>query len=231
MVLERVQKIISNCGYCSRRNAEDLIEYGKVSVNGKIIHLGDKADVAKDTIIVEGHKLKSDTKKIYIMLHKPKYYVTTTKDPFCSKTVMQLIDEKERVYPVGRLDALTTGLLLLTNDGDFANKIMHPKYEKEKTYHVVLDQPLLGQDRDVIEGGIKFPDFQTGSCKIEMLEPNELNMTIHEGQNKEIKKIFKIGGYHVDELHRFKVGKLELDIPEGKYRYLTKKEVEMLLSK
>jgi 23S rRNA pseudouridine2605 synthase len=233
MVLERVQKTISNAGYCSRRNAEVLISDCKVKVNGKIIKLGDKADLEKDKIEVEGNILNSKPKKIYLMLNKPKFYVTTTKDPFCKKTVMDLIYEKERVYPVGRLDALTTGLLLLTNDGDFANKIMHPRYETKKTYLVTLNRPLLKSDMAQIEDGLSLPTLKTGHSKIEYVEKaskNIISMTIHEGQNKEIKRIFKLFEYHIDELQRIAIKDLKLDVELGRYRFLTQKEVDKLLS-
>jgi 23S rRNA pseudouridine2605 synthase len=228
MVLERVQKIISNSGYCSRRAAEDLIFDGKVKVNDKIIKLGDKADANVDQIEINDNILKRKSENIYLMLNKPKYYVTTTSDPFCKKTVIDLIHEKARLYPIGRLDALTSGLLLFTNDGDFANKIMHPRYEKEKTYHVWLDSPLDPKDKNLMEQGIRMQDFESDYCKIVMHEPDELDITIHEGKNKEIKKMFKYFGYHVRNLHRFKIGSLVLDVPLGEYRHLTKKEVASL---
>lgn len=231
MVLERVQKIISNSGYCSRRQAEHLISIGLVKVNDKLIKLGDKADYNIDKIEIEGNVLKTSAKKIYLMLNKPKHYVTTTKDPFCKNTVMKLIYEDERVYPVGRLDALTTGLLLFTNDGEFANKVMHPRYEVKKTYMVKLDRPLSSFDKKEIEKGVELDDFTTGASKIEILDketPDECSITINEGKNKEVKRVFKSFGYHVDELHRISVGGLKLDVPEGRYRYLTKDDISRI---
>jgi 23S rRNA pseudouridine2605 synthase len=229
MVLERVQKILSNIGYCSRRNAESLISEKKVKVNGLLIKLGDKADIEKDKIEVEGISLGKKPKKVYIMLNKPKHYVTTTKDPFCKNTVMRLIHEKERIYPVGRLDSLSTGMLLLTNDGDFANKIMHPRYEIKKKYHVILDKPLDTYEKKLIEKGVELDEFDTSPCKIENLSKNEFDIILNEGKNREIKKIFNYFNYHVTDLHRVSVGNLKLDIPVGQYRHLRKEEISLLL--
>jgi 23S rRNA pseudouridine2605 synthase len=141
---ERVQKIISNSGYCSRRKAEELIARGKVRVNGRIIKLGDKADVSKDEIYANTTLIQPN-KPIYIMLNKPKHYEATLSIDV-DKSVLDLIPIQERVFPVGRLDKNTTGLLLLTNDGDFSNKITHPRYEKEKTYFVKLDKKITDED-------------------------------------------------------------------------------------
>lgn len=149
---ERAQKIISNAGYCSRRKAEELIEKGLVFVNGNKIKLGDKAVAGKDEIIVNGKRLEF-SKKIYLIFNKPYGYLTTTKDPKNSKTIMRFIKTKERVYPVGRLDKDSEGLLILTNDGDFANKIMHPRYEINKTYFVAVDKKISDENIKNLEGG------------------------------------------------------------------------------
>ena len=229
MVEERVQKIISNCGHCSRRKAEELIEQGRVLVNSKPITLGTKADLDRDKIMVDGTLLKS-TQKIYLMLHKPKGYVVTLSDPHAERTVMDLINEKERVYPVGRLDAMTSGLLLLTNDGEFSNRIMHPRYEKVKKYRVVLDTPLLPKHKEEIEAGMKLEEFSTSPCTIRQVKPNVLVMSIHEGKNRQIRRIFEHFAYEIKLLHRFAIGPLELDIENGTYRRLTPKEIAMLLA-
>jgi len=225
---ERVQKIIANSGYCSRRKAEEFIEHRKVRVNGNIIKLGDKADIEKDEIYVDSFLIQKN-KPVYIMLNKPKHYEVTlsTNVP---KNVLDLIPIPERIFPVGRLDKNTTGLLLLTNDGDFANKITHPRYEKEKTYFVKLDKRIEDEDINIIEQGIRLKDGYL-RAKIKMYHRDQLEVTIHEGRKWIIKRMFFKLGYYVDELSRVKIGNLRMDVKIGKWRYLTKREVDELMSK
>ena len=223
---ERVQKIISNSGYCSRRKAEELIINGKVRVNGRIIHIGDKADIDKDEIYVNTFLLQKN-KLIYIMLNKPKHYeatLSTTVD----KSVLDLIPVNTRIFPVGRLDKNTTGLLLLTNDGDFSNKITHPRYEKEKTYFVKLDKKITDKDIAQLQEGVYLQDAKV-KAKVKIYHRDQLEVTIHEGKKWIIKRMFFKLGYYVKELSRTKIGGLKMDVKIGKWRYLTNKEVQDLM--
>lgn len=222
---ERVQKIIANAGYCSRRHAEYLIEKGKVRVNGNIIKLGDKADPDKDEITVNGELIEKN-KPIYIMLNKPKHYEVTLAPG--TRSVLQLIKLNERIFPVGRLDKNTTGLLLVTNDGDFANKITHPRYEKEKTYYVKLDKRLEDKDIKSIEQGVNLKDGVIKG-KIKVYQKDQIEITIHEGKKWILKRLFFKLGYYVKELSRVKIGNLRMDVKIGKWRFLTKKEVDELM--
>jgi 23S rRNA pseudouridine2605 synthase len=222
---ERVQKIIANAGYCSRRHAEELISKGKVTVNGKKIKLGDKADFEKDEIIVNDFHIEK-TKPIYIMLNKPKHYEVSMAPGI--RSILQLIDIPERVIPVGRLDKNTTGLLLLTNDGDFANKITHPRYEKEKTYYVKLDKRIEERDIKKFEQGINLQDGWI-KAKIKVFQKDQIEVTIHEGKKHILKRLFFKQGYFIKELSRVKIGNLRMDVKVGKWRYLKPREIEELM--
>jgi len=222
---ERVQKIIANAGYCSRRHAEELIGKGAVTVNGKKIKLGDKADVEKDEIIVNNFHIEKP-KPVYLMLNKPKHYEVSMAPGI--RSILQLIDIPERVFPVGRLDKNTTGLLLLTNDGDFANKITHPKYEKEKTYYVKLDKRIEERDIKKLEQGVNLQDGWI-KLKIKVFQKDQLEVTIHEGKKHILKRIFFKQGYYITELSRVKIGNLRMDVKIGKWRFLKKKEVDELM--
>jgi 23S rRNA pseudouridine2605 synthase len=223
--MDRVQKLLSNYGYCSRRKAEELIQQGKVRVNDKVITIGDKAEET-DKIYVE-NILVNKEKKIYLMFNKPLNCVTALHDNQY-KTVMDHINIKERIFPIGRLDYNTTGLLLLTNDGDFANRIMHPRYEIKKTYLVKIDKPLKKEDIKQIEQGIRLKDGLTSPSKIKLRNETELEITIHEGKNRIIRRIFDKLGFSVKSLERIRIGGLKLDIKQGKYRELTEKEISDL---
>jgi 23S rRNA pseudouridine2605 synthase len=223
---ERVQKIISNSGYCSRRKAEEFIADGKVRVNGRIIHLGDKADIDKDEIYVNTFLIEKNN-PIYIMLNKPKHYEATL-SKLVEKSVLDLILIDQRIFPVGRLDKNTTGLLLLTNDGDFSNKITHPRYEKEKTYFVKLDKKITDADIKKIEEGVYLQDGKIKG-KVKMYHRDQLEVTIHEGKKWIIKRLFFKLGYYVKELSRTKIGNLRMDVKIGKWRFLTNKEVQDLM--
>ena len=199
---ERVQKIISNAGYCSRRKAEEFIEKGKVTVNGKTIKLGDKADIEKDEIYIGSTQIEK-SKPIYIMLNKPKGYEVT-------------------------LNPEIKGLLLLTNDGNFANKITHPRYEKEKTYYVKLDKRIEERDIKEIERGLHMADGVIKG-KIKVYQKDQIEITIHEGKKWIIKRMFFKLGYYVTELSRVKIGNLRMDVKIGKWRFLNPKEVNELM--
>lgn len=222
--MDRIQKIISQAGITSRRKAEELIDEGKVFVNGKRATLGDSADPEKDEIIVEGRVIDPE-KKVYLMLNKPKGFITTLDDPFGRRTVRQLVHVSQRVFPVGRLDKDASGLLFLTNDGDWANRIMHPRYEVQKQYAVLLDKRVEGEDIHKINQGIII-DGKKIKADCKRISSKRVSLRIHTGMNKEVKRIFKKLGYWVKDLKRTSIGDIKLDVKEGKFRHLVKSEIE-----
>ncbi|RME16148.1 MAG: rRNA pseudouridine synthase [Bacteroidetes bacterium] len=228
----RLNKYIANSGICSRREADKLIEAGVVKVNGEIITtLGYKVKPT-DIVEVEGQRIKNE-KKVYILLNKPKDYITTTKDPQNRKTVMHLISGacKERVYPVGRLDRQTTGLLLFTNDGELAKKLTHPKSRIPKLYHVVLNKNFSGTDFEKLSKGIELEDgfIKPDALSYVMQSKKELGIQIHSGRNRIIRRIFEHLGYEVVKLDRVMyAGLTKKNLPRGKWRFLTEKEVDFL---
>ena len=226
---ERVQKIISNAGVMSRRRAEDFIAAGKVKVNGKVISLGDKADLLKDKIYVEGERVQVK-RRIYLMFHKPLDCLTTLEDPKGRKTIFEYIKLNERLIPVGRLDFKTEGLLLLTNDGNWANKIMHPRYEVTKMYKVFIDKPIVERDIKKIKNGVMLDDGPINGAKIKVVNSKGdiILITIHEGRNRIVRRMMACLGYKVRKLVRVGVGKLDLEnLPSGKCRKLTPSEIKM----
>lgn len=222
--MQRVQKILSNYGYCSRRKAEELIKNKRVKVNKKIITIGDKA--SPYDIIYVNNKLIKKPKKIYIMFNKPIGCVTALSDKH-KKTIMDYIKTKQRIFPIGRLDYNTSGLLILTNDGDFSNSIMHPRYEINKTYRVTLDKPVTNIIINKIEKGIVLKDGKSPKAKVKIIKNNIIDITIHQGKNRIIRRIVKKLGFRVKNLERIKIGKLSLgNLKPSKYRKLTKKDKE-----
>lgn len=231
MVSERVQKIIAGAGVCSRRNAEKLIESGRVMVNDKIITIGDKADSSKDIIKVDGVELKFE-KKRYFIFYKPKNVLTSLYDPYKKNCVADYFGGiKERVFPVGRLDFDAEGLLIVTNDGEFANKLMHPRYEVMKTYEAELVSPVKDSDMKKFKGKVKLKD---GFVKIEgarLIRRNLVELTIHEGRHKIVKRIFKELGFYVKRLKRTKIGKLSLgNLKPGYLKEMSKDKIESLIN-
>jgi 23S rRNA pseudouridine2605 synthase len=222
---ERVQKLIARSGFCSRRKAEDYIAEGKVFVNDKKITLGDKAEFS-DKIVVDGKKLVPE-KLVYYMLNKPKHYITTSKDLFNRKKVVDLLPSKPRVYSVGRLDRDTTGLLLFTNDGDFAQKVSHPRNNISKTYIATLDRPFSNSDISSFEKGIVL-DKRKIVSKVIVLEPKIIAITLHVGIHKVVKRLLKSKGYYVKRLHRTHIGSLALDIDERTFRELSKEDLKLV---
>jgi 23S rRNA pseudouridine2605 synthase len=222
----RVQKLLSNYGYCSRRKAEELIKEGRVKVNSKVITIGDQA--SEDDKIYVDDKLVSMDEKIYLMFNKPIHCVTALEDKQ-HRTIMHYINVKERIFPIGRLDYNTSGLLLLTNDGDFANNVMHPRYEIKKTYLVETEDSITGDSIREIERGVILEDGKTSPAKVKKIEDNLIEITIHEGKNRIIKRMVKELGYKVNSLKRIRVGSLELgDLRVSKYRKLDEKEREKI---
>jgi len=225
----RVQKIISNAGYCSRRKAEELIRQGEVKVNDKVIKPGEKADPENDKITVNDREIKIE-KRIYLLFNKPVGYITTLDDPLNRKTIFDIINIKERIFPVGRLDNDTSGLLLLTNDGDFANKIMHPRYEIEKTYRVRIDGELKGSDIKKLENGIIIDGKKTCPARITRIKQDIFDITIHEGRNRIVRKMMSALGYSVLFLERIAIGDIKINVmAPGQYRNLTSNEINNLL--
>lgn len=232
--MERLQKVIANSGYCSRRKAEELIKNGKVMVNGKKIEeLGFKVD-GNDIITVENKILKKENKE-YILLYKPRGVVTTTSDEKGRKTVLDLIETNKRLYPVGRLDYDTSGLLLLTNDGELTNILIHPKNEIDKVYIAKINGIMNGFEIKTLEKGVLIDGKKTAPCKVKVRkkekESSIIELTIHEGKNHQVKKMFETIGFKVLKLKREKLAFLNLSgLKPGEYRYLSIKEVKMLYS-
>ncbi|MEQ9423722.1 MAG: pseudouridine synthase [Cyclobacteriaceae bacterium] len=225
----RLNKFIANAGICSRREADKLIEQGKIKVNGKVVTtLGVKVG-PKDKVLFQGKPLTPE-KPIYVLLNKPKDFITTTDDPQGRRTVMELVKTAghQRIYPVGRLDRMTTGLLLLTNDGDLAKKLSHPSGEVKKLYEVVLDKPITDDDYLKVEDGIKLEDGIAKPDEIAIVSQDRkhLGIQIHIGWNRVIRRIFESIGYEVTKLDRVMYANLtKHDLPRGKWRYLSEKEV------
>ncbi len=231
---ERLQKIIASRGVASRRQAESMIAEGRVTCNGRVCQLGDSADVQIDTILVDGKPLPSEEKRVYIMLNKPRGFVTTMSDEKGRRDVTQLVrDCRHRVYPVGRLDMDSEGLLLMTNDGDFAYKMMHPRHQINKVYCVLVsgytDAAAERLARPIVLDGYKIspPDVS-----VQWVDDDRamIQVTIHEGRNRQVRRMCAEAGMKVIRLRRTGEGSLCLgDLPTGKWRYLTCEEVESLL--
>ncbi len=232
--LIRLNKYIANAGICSRREADELIASGAVSVNGEIItQLGTKISHS-DNVQFGGETLKKE-KPVYLLLNKPKDFITTTDDPENRRTVMVLIKDacKERIYPVGRLDRATTGLLLFTNDGDLAKKLMHPRYGVKKIYHVELDKNLTRIDMEKVISGIELDD---GKAEVDEIafdgdgkDKKCIGIEIHSGKNRIVRRIFESMGYRLTKLDRvYYAGLTKKDLPRGRWRLLSKIEISML---
>ncbi len=232
--LIRLNKFLADAGICSRREADKLIESGVIKVNGKTVtKLGTK--VSRSDKVMYGDQTLKAEKLQYVLLNKPKDYITTSDDPQNRKTVMMLVKNacKERIYPVGRLDRNTTGLLLFTNDGDLAKKLTHPKHNVKKLYHVVLDKPLSKAHMLQIASGLKLDDGLIIPDKIaydrSADNKNEIGIEIHSGKNRIVRRIFEHLGYKVIKLDRVMfAGLTKKDLPRGKWRFLTEKEINML---
>ena len=239
-MLERLQKVLANSGIASRRQCEELILQGKVKVNGKVVtELGTKVDKDQDIIEYNGKQINKQSKKIYILLNKPIGCVTTVKDQFDRDTVMDLVKIKERVVPVGRLDMYTSGALLLSNDGEFINKMTHPSFEINKTYNATITGKISEEEVKALTDGVEIDDngitYKTKPAIVKILKIDEeknisrVQITIHEGKNREVRKMIEALGKKVLALHRSKIGDLTVkDIQLGKWKYLTEKDIQKL---
>ena len=229
----RLNRFIANSGLCSRRKADELIIRGYISVNGnKITEPGTKVRDGDD-VRYKGKKLTAE-KKVYILMNKPKGYVTTVDDPHAEFTVLDLIGDsfRERIYPVGRLDKATTGVLLLTNDGELTGKLTHPKYKRKKIYHVFLDKPVQKNDLIKLTDGINIDNETVIADSVSYADTDDksqIGIELHSGQNRVVRRLFESLGYKVKKLDRvYFAGLTKKNLPRGKWRFLTTKEINML---
>ena len=229
----RLNKYIANSGVCSRREADNLILAGVVTVNGEVVtELGTKVNINTDDIRFNGERLKGET-KVYIVMNKPRGYVTTASDPHADKTVMDLLKGcPSRVFPVGRLDKNTTGVLMFTNDGEIAEKLTHPSYDKKKIYQVSLDSKLKREDFEKILSGVELSDGMIAADELEYIEEDDhrkLGIEIHSGKNRIVRRIFESLGYEVKALDRvYFAGLTKKGLKRGEWRYLTEGETNLL---
>ena len=235
----RLQKFMADRGVCSRRKAEEYIKSGKVKVNGKVVdQIGIKVDTKKDKVEFQGKIIKNNEqkKKIYILLNKPIGYVTTLSDEHNRPTVLELLDTEERVVPVGRLDMYTSGALILTNDGDFVYKVTHPKHEIDKTYIVTIKGIIKQSEVKELENGVVIDEEKTKPATVKVLKKDDkkditrLEIIIHEGKNRQIRKMCEAVNHKVLQLHRSKIGEIFVkNMNIGEWRFLKKEEVKQIL--
>lgn len=234
---ERLQKFLANAGVASRRASEQLILQGRVQVNGKIVkELGVKVDPEKDEVRVDGKLCRIENKFFYIILNKPKGYVTTVKDPFGRPTVLNLLKGfKQRVYPVGRLDKDTEGLLILTNDGEVTYQLTHPKHEVNKTYIALVEGHVTESEIKKLNKGVMIKDGMTSPSKSRILKYSQnetlLEIKIHEGRKRQVRRMCLAIGHPVIHLKRIAIGKITLNgLKTGQWRFMTKSEIEYIKS-
>ena len=228
---QRLHKILAASGIASLRKSEQLIAEGRIQINGQVAKIGDFANQDVDVILADGNRVSIQQKR-YILLNKPTGYVTTVSDPHGRPTVMDLIDVRERVYPIGRLDVDTEGLLLLTNDGEFAQKMAHPSFEIEKTYRAELSRPLTEKSEALLARGVKLDDGPTGPALIKVISARRrrVDITIHEGRNRIVRRMFASVGSPVIKLRRIHFGTMSInEVPKRAWRDLTLTEVASLL--
>lgn len=235
----RINKYIASCGVASRRKSEEIILDGRVTVNGKLVtELAFNIDEEKDIVEIDGEQIGVEKNNVYIVLNKPEGYITTVKDQFDRPSVLDLVkDIDERVYPIGRLDYETSGLLILTNDGDLTYKLTHPKHEVDKTYMAIVKGVPNAQEIKNFEEGLYIEDYKTAPAKIKVVKINEeknysiCQIKIHEGRNRQVRKMCRAINHPVLRLRRAAMGKIVLkDLEVGQYRHLTKEEVAYLKS-
>jgi 23S rRNA pseudouridine2605 synthase len=233
--VERLQKYLASCGVASRRKAEQLISAGRVVVNGQVVsQLGAQVEPGVDRVEVDGRSVEPATAKLYLMVNKPTGVVTTTSDPWGRKTVLDLVPKLGRVFPVGRLDADSEGLLLLTNDGELANRLMHPRYGCEKEYHVLVRGEPTPEALRRLREGIDLVEGRTAPAVVEIDRPAPgggrwLRVILHEGRKRQVRRMLAEVGLPVEQLRRVRIGPLELeDLPPGRARPLSRSEVAAL---
>ncbi|HHW98029.1 MAG TPA: rRNA pseudouridine synthase [Firmicutes bacterium] len=233
-MLERLQKYLARAGVASRRHAEELIRQGEILVNGQVAELGCKIDPARDTVVWRGKRIVPKEENLYLMVNKPKGVVTTVKDPQGRITVLDLLPQfPVRVYPIGRLDMDTEGLLLLTNDGGFAYALTHPKFKVTKTYHALVQGCPATKQLEKMASGLMLEDGPTAPAQVSLLRQDKagswLAISIHEGRKRQVRRMCAAIGHPVLSLRRIAFGVLKLgDLPEGQWRYLTLAEVQEL---
>ena len=231
---ERLQKYMARCGVASRRKSEEIIALGKVKVNNTVItELGFKVDSNLDSVEVDGKLIKPEEKKLYIALNKPAGYISSVSDEKGRRTIMELVEVDERIYPIGRLDYDTTGLILLTNDGEIYNKIIHPRMEKNKVYEASIEGFLSMEEVKKLETGIDIGGYVTAPANIKIIDEfrnsTQLEITIHEGKNKQIRKMFEAVGHNIIFLNRISIGEIKLgNLTQGLWRNLTQEELDYI---
>ncbi|MDQ0203748.1 23S rRNA pseudouridine2605 synthase [Pectinatus haikarae] len=237
--MERLQKFIAGCGVASRRYAESLIDSGRISVNGKIVRQqGITVDAIKDVVRFDGNIIKKAEEKVYIILYKPKGFISTVKDEHGRKTIMQLVaDIPQRIFPVGRLDNNTEGLILLTNDGDLMQKLLHPKFKVEKVYSATIAGRLSSENLGRLRHGIMLKDGVTAPADVKIIKYDDstnrsrIQLKIHEGRNRQVRRMFEATGNDVLTLKRKQFAGLDMKgLKRGKYRRLTEEELTQLIT-
>ncbi|MGG7185715.1 pseudouridine synthase [Clostridium butyricum] len=235
---ERLQKYMASCGIAARRKCEELILLGKVKVNGNIIEeLGFKVNPLEDIVEYDGRVITKEERKVYIMLNKPEDVITSVKDEKDRKTVIDIVKVNERIFPIGRLDYDSSGLILLTNDGELYNKIIHPRVELDKKYVAVVKGEVSLDDKEKFESGIDIGGYITAPAKLKMLEYSHrkdlltIEVCIHEGKNRQIRKMCSAINHEVMSLKRVSIGNIRLgQLKKGEYRYLNDEEMKYLMS-
>ncbi|WP_237036400.1 pseudouridine synthase [Mediannikoviicoccus vaginalis] len=227
----RINKYLAHSGVCSRRQADEIISQGRVSINEKTVkELGTKV-LPDDVVKFDGNVVAPLEKFKYFLLNKPVGYVSTVKDPFAEKTVIDLIDSNERLYPVGRLDKDSRGIIIITNDGELTYKLTHPKKDIFKTYEVILDKKPKEVDLDRLKKGIPMDGYLTKRAKIKKISNLKFQISISEGRNRQVRRMFDYIGCKVIDLKRISIGKIsDKNLPEGEFRKLTKEELDYLRS-
>lgn len=232
----RLQKMLAECGIASRRKAEEMIAAGRVAVNGVRAQIGDKVDVKKDKVTVDGQRVQTVDEKVYIMVHKPRGYLTSMSDDRGRKCVSELVaDVGSRVYPIGRLDLNSEGLLLLTDDGELANLLTHPRHAVSKLYNVSVRGELSEKQLEILRSPLVIDGYRTRGAEVEVIERHEgggkLKITLYEGRNRQIRKMCEQAGLSVSRLCRVQIGEIKLDgLALGKWRYLDRAQVKYLKS-
>ena len=231
LAAQRLQKIISKAGIGSRRVAEDMITQGRVKINGKVAELGNRADVAIDVVTVDDIPVMIEPSRVYWLLNKPVDVVSTTSDTHGRPTVVELVPEEPRVYPVGRLDSDSEGLLILTNDGDFTNRLTHPSFKVEKEYLVKLDRPISREVLNQLRKGVELSDGLTAPAKLTDLGSQVVRVVISEGRNRQIRRMFEVFSCQVERLVRTRIGPIaDNRLGVGSYRALSQAELRSLWS-